>query len=304
MSGLLHDEREVSRRRFLAMGGALAAAGTFGGLVDPLARAAARRAGRRGGSSARDAVRVKESQFMPVAQFRRWNKALDRIGPPTRKGCARRAAPRTRATSTTPRGPAARRRRAAPLRVGADAALDDGRVVARRARRPAAGPVKTASYIPYSGQTPPQGVTGQLALVEPGSTPAPGSLAGRIAVFDVPLRSSARLLHRRSATRAATTTRAASSTRPAIQAAVPQRGRPAARRARGRGRGRCGRRPRLPRRRRRRLVLPLRRRSSMAFPGLYVDRAVGAALKDRARAGHAARLTLPAHGRAGQTAAT
>jgi hypothetical protein len=49
------------------------------------------------------------------------------------------------------------------------------------------GPVSTASYIPYSGQTPRAGVTGQLALVPKGTTPAPGSLVGKIAVFDVPL---------------------------------------------------------------------------------------------------------------------
>src|SRR5262249_57824034 len=52
---------------------------------------------------------------------------------------------------------------------------------------PAAGPVKTASFIPYSGQTGPEGVSEPLVVVESGSTPAPGSLAGKIAVFDVPL---------------------------------------------------------------------------------------------------------------------
>ena len=51
----------------------------------------------------------------------------------------------------------------------------------------AAGGVPTASYIPYSGRTAAGGVTGQLALVDPNRPPAPGSLAGKIAVFDVPL---------------------------------------------------------------------------------------------------------------------
>lgn len=37
MSDSLYGERELSRRRFLAMGGTPAAAGAFGSLVDPLA---------------------------------------------------------------------------------------------------------------------------------------------------------------------------------------------------------------------------------------------------------------------------
>jgi hypothetical protein len=49
-----------------------------------------------------------------------------------------------------------------------------------------AGPVKTASYIPYTGHTSASGVSGQLSVVDPGNPPTPGSLAGKIAVFDVP----------------------------------------------------------------------------------------------------------------------
>jgi hypothetical protein len=85
MSGPMHDEREVSRRQFLAMGGALAAAGTLGGLVDPLAALGATR-WPEGRLTARDAVRVEESQFMSVRQFRSWQAALDRIGPANQKG--------------------------------------------------------------------------------------------------------------------------------------------------------------------------------------------------------------------------
>ena len=50
-----------------------------------------------------------------------------------------------------------------------------------------AGPVQTASYIPYTGQTPSSGVTGQLAQFDPADPPAPGSLAGKVGLFDVPL---------------------------------------------------------------------------------------------------------------------
>jgi hypothetical protein len=46
-----------------------------------------------------------------------------------------------------------------------------------------AGPVRVAAYVPYSGQTPAAGIESPLALVA--ATPAPGSLAGKIALFDV-----------------------------------------------------------------------------------------------------------------------
>lgn len=46
----------------------------------------------------------------------------------------------------------------------------------------------TTSFINYSGETPPDGVHGELVRVDPDATPAPGSLAGKVALFDVPLR--------------------------------------------------------------------------------------------------------------------
>lgn len=48
------------------------------------------------------------------------------------------------------------------------------------------GPVSTASYIPYSGRTSVAGVTGELVVVDGTQPPAPGSLTGKIAVFDFP----------------------------------------------------------------------------------------------------------------------
>ncbi len=50
-----------------------------------------------------------------------------------------------------------------------------------------AGPVQTASYIPYTGHTPRSGVTGELAAFDAANPPAAGSLNGKIALFDVPL---------------------------------------------------------------------------------------------------------------------
>src|SRR6476659_1706455 len=155
---------EVSRRKFLAMGGSLAAAGTLGSLLEPWDALGATR-WPKGQLGAHDAVRVRESQFMPASQFRAWNKALDRVGPANQKGL--------RATGSRAH----------------EHYVDDLRFESVPMRRwtttrwsldllagPAAGSVRTASYIPYSGQTPPQGVVGPLAFVEPGSTPAPGSL--------------------------------------------------------------------------------------------------------------------------------
>src|SRR5580704_10486728 len=46
--------------------------------------------------------------------------------------------------------------------------------------------VPTASYIPYSRATSAAGVEGPLAVVASGQTPAPGSLPGKIALFQVP----------------------------------------------------------------------------------------------------------------------
>ena len=49
-----------------------------------------------------------------------------------------------------------------------------------------AGPVKTASYIPYTGHTSTAGVSGTLVVVDPNKPPGPGSLRGKIAIFDIP----------------------------------------------------------------------------------------------------------------------
>jgi hypothetical protein len=54
---------------------------------------------------------------------------------------------------------------------------------------PHAGAIATASYMPYSGSTPPHGVDGELVVVD-ATKPVPhGSLAGKIALFDIPVSS-------------------------------------------------------------------------------------------------------------------
>ena len=267
MTDPMHDEREVSRRKFLALGGAIAAAGharragrpVGGARRDQVAEGPARRARRR----AREGEPVHAGRAVPPLE-----RGAGRDRPAEPEGAARdRQRRRTRATSMTCATTCARAGvkqlhfESVPMQRWTTAEWSLDRSPAR------AGPVRTASYIPYSGQTPAAGVTGPLAYVEPGID-ARARLARR---QDRGLRRAAddraaELLHGARPTRAARTTRAASSPRRAVQAALPQRRDPAAGGARGRRRGRRGRRPRLPARRRRRLLLPLRRRSSAASP--------------------------------------
>ena len=48
-----------------------------------------------------------------------------------------------------------------------------------------AGPVATASYVPYSGSLPAEGSVAPLVYVAAEGTPAPGSLRGKIALLEV-----------------------------------------------------------------------------------------------------------------------
>src|SRR5262249_45259124 len=170
MSHLDHAERAFSRRKFLAMGGALAAAGTVGSWVDPRSTLVSS-AWPKGPLVDADAVRVRESQFLSVGQFRQLHKDADRVGPANQRGL--------RATGSEEE---------ARYVDGLREQLEDFGVVdlhfesvpMRRwtttewsldvVSGTAGGPVKTASYIPYSGQTQPEGVTGSLVFVPRGTT--------------------------------------------------------------------------------------------------------------------------------------
>ena len=164
MSFPMHGESELSRRNFLALGGSIVAAGTLGGLIDPWAALGATK-WPKGHLGARDALRVKESQFMPARQFRRWNAALDEVGPSGQKGL--------RATGTPAHEGYVDDLRDDLARAGVKQ-LHFEKVPMRRwtttswSLDVAGAPVRTASYIPYSGQTAAAGVTGPLAYVEPG----------------------------------------------------------------------------------------------------------------------------------------
>ncbi len=185
MSDLINAEREISRRKFLAMGGTIAAAGTVGPWIDPLSALAGTR-WPNGHLTAPDAIRVKSSQFMPVGQFRAWNDELDRLGPSNQKGL--------RATGSPAHEGYIDELHHLLQRAGVKHVHFDPVPMTRWTTAhwsldllggPSAGPVRTASYIPYSGHTPAHGVSAPLVYLDVANPPAPGSLAGKIAVFDV-----------------------------------------------------------------------------------------------------------------------
>src|ERR1039458_7907816 len=185
MSDLINAEREVSRRKFLAMGGTIAAAGTVGPWIDPLSALAGTR-WPNGHLTAPDAIRVKRSQFMPVGQFRAWNGELDRLGPSNQKGL--------RATGSPAHEGYIDELHHLLQRAGVTHVHFDPVPMTRWTTThwsldllggPSAGPVRTASYIPYSGHTPAHGVSAPLVYLDVANPPTPGSLAGKIAMFDV-----------------------------------------------------------------------------------------------------------------------
>ena len=180
---------ELSRRQFVAIGGAVAAAGALSPLVNPLSALGASRwpSGRLG---PKDAIRVDRNQFMPLGQFKRWHEKLDQIGPANQRGL-RATGSRAEANSVDEIRDQLERAgvkhvhfEPVPMKRWSIADWD-----LELTGGAAAGKVKTASYIPYSGKTPKEGVTGELVFVEHGTTPPAGSLAGKIAVFDVDIAS-------------------------------------------------------------------------------------------------------------------
>jgi hypothetical protein len=124
------------------------------------------------------AVTVNGSEFLPEMQLRQWHEELDAMGlrstgsPVHEQYIDELISRLERAGVTDVHGE--------PVPVS--------RWTAGRWSLDAGGkPIATSSYIPYSGSTPPGGVTGALARVPPGAIPQAGALAGKIAVFDVPL---------------------------------------------------------------------------------------------------------------------
>ena len=178
-SELFHAE--LTRRRLLELAAATAGGALSVPLLDPIAALGAAPRWPTRPLPASAARRIDPSQFLPASQLFAWQEQLDRMG--------------LRATGS-------------PVHERFVDQLHDrlGRAGVRRLRFESvpldrwttatwslrllsggpAGDVATASYIPYSGRTPAGGVSGALVVVDPSQPPAPGSLAGKIAVFDVP----------------------------------------------------------------------------------------------------------------------
>jgi hypothetical protein len=171
----------LTRRRLLQAGAGALAVGAVGPLNEALAAAATDRWPSRAlGSSA--ARRIDASQFLSQRQLARWVAELDDRG--------------LRATAS----PAHDRYVDVLLDRLERAGVGDLHVEPVPLRRwlakewkldvlggPQAGPARVASYIPFTGPTTAAGVAGPLALLDSTKSVAPGSLSGRIAVFDVEL---------------------------------------------------------------------------------------------------------------------
>ncbi len=130
---------------------------------------------------AKDAASVDASQFLSVAQLTLWHEELDAMGmrstgSPVHERFIDVLMSRLKLAGVT-------QVHAEPVPFTRWTA---GTWSLELGRPHAEGRIATSSYIPYSGSTPPGGVTGPLALIRSGQTPAPGSLAGKIAVFEVP----------------------------------------------------------------------------------------------------------------------
>ena len=172
----------IDRRGLLKLGASTAGAALAAPLLDPLAALSAVvrwPSARLPASAARHVV---ASQFLPAAQLHAWQAQLDAMG--------------LRATGSPVHERFVDALHERLARAGVHQLHFEpvpierwttDRWSLRLLTGSAAGAVPTASYIPYSGRTPADGVAGELVVVDPSAPPAVGSLRGKIAVFDVPL---------------------------------------------------------------------------------------------------------------------
>jgi hypothetical protein len=129
--------------------------------------------------------RVDPGRFMPPRQMRSWYEQLDGRG--------------LRATGSSEHQSYIDQLRARLPQLGVSGVVAEDVPLTRWSASqptldivsgPSAGSLPVANYIPYSGPLPGGSVTGELVFMPdpsaPGATPpAPGSLAGKIAVFDI-----------------------------------------------------------------------------------------------------------------------
>lgn len=133
-----------------------------------------------GSDAAVSGVKVDEAQFLPAAQLKQWQIALDERGLRATGNAAHEGYIDELHARLSAAGVAQLRFEPVPLtRWSTDQwSLD---VVGGAS----AGPVNVAAYIPYSGQTPPTGITAPLVVYSADAADA-GSLAGKIVLFKVP----------------------------------------------------------------------------------------------------------------------
>jgi hypothetical protein len=173
------EEPGLTRRGLLGAGAAAATVGALGPFATAWAAPASRGwpTARLSGAAAR---RVVPAQFLAARQLESWHAELDGRG---LRATGARAHERyvdalrdrlERAGVGHVHFESAPMRRWTPGSFGLD-------IVGASS----AGPVKLANYIPYSGSLPAGGVTGPLTFVPAGTTPEPGSLAGKVALFEV-----------------------------------------------------------------------------------------------------------------------
>lgn len=123
---------------------------------------------------------VAPSQFLPVGQLRSWHEELDdrglrATGSPAHERYVDVLHDRLQHAGVRHvHFESATLRRWTPSTWGLDVA--DGS---------SAGKLPVAGYIPYSGSIPAAGVTAPLTFVPAGTAPDPGSLGGRVALFEV-----------------------------------------------------------------------------------------------------------------------
>jgi len=173
------DPRRLSRRQIMLGAGAVAGAA----IVGPNALAGASSAApltwptERLGREA--AVTVDGSQFLPASQLLQWHEELDALG--MRSTGSRVHEHYIDLLIDQLKAVGVSQVHTEPVALKKWTAQQWSLELGGTGER-----VATASYIPYSGQTSRVGVSGSLAYVGAAETPAPGSLSGRIALFEVP----------------------------------------------------------------------------------------------------------------------
>jgi hypothetical protein len=171
-------EQRLTRRRLLELG----AAGMASGAVWPATTLASPRSAGwpRGTLNAEAANRVVGSQFIGAGQLRSWHEELDGRGLRATGSPAHEHYVDVLHDRLARAGVSGLRFESVPLR----------RWTAERwgldvVSGPSTGKVRTAAYIPYSGVLTTGRAAGPLAYVAASDTVAPGSLRGKVALFDV-----------------------------------------------------------------------------------------------------------------------